>query len=109
MKKQDLIRELADDMKMSQAEATTLLEATIDELTRVLANGESISFYGFGSFSVTKLEKRKGFNPLIQKWMMLPPKLKAAFKPSDSLRDRINKSRKKKTKKSAARRKGAQK
>lgn len=108
MKKQDLIRELAEDMNMPQGEATTLLEATIDELTRVLAKGDSISFYGFGSFSVTKLEKRKGFNPLLQKWMMLPPKLKAAFKPSDALRERINKSRKK-TKKSAARTKGAKK
>ena len=106
MKKQDLIRELAGEMKMNQREATALLEATIEELTQLLAKGESVSFYGFGSFSVTRLEKRKGFNPLLPKWMMLPPKLKASFKPSDSLRERINKGRKK-TKKTTARGKGA--
>lgn len=90
MKKQDIIKDLADKMEITQVEAKKLFDSTLDELTTILAGSDSINFQGFGTFSVKKLEERKGFNPLIDKFMMLPPKLRPRFKPSQILKDKIN-------------------
>ena len=91
MKKQDFIKELSEQNQITRHEATVLFDAVIDELTRVLSKGNSITINTFGTFSVVKREKRKAFNPFIEKWMMLPPKLLTRFKSSEILKERINK------------------
>jgi DNA-binding protein HU-beta len=90
MNKKEMIQELSEKMKLSQAETKVLLDSTFDVLAEILAKGKTVNIHKFGTFSVTKLEKRKGFNPLINKWMMLPPKLRTRFKVSDILKERVN-------------------
>ena len=90
MKKHDIIKEMSEQMGLTQVETKKLLDATFDELSKVLADGKSLNIQGFGTFSVKKLEERKGFNPLINKWMMLPEKLKVHFKPGSSLKEKVN-------------------
>ena len=90
MNKQEMIKHLSEKLNLTQAETKTLLEATFDTMAELLAKHKSFTIQGFGTFSVTQLEKRKGFNPLINKWMMLPRKLRPRFKASDSLKERVN-------------------
>ena len=90
MNKADLIKTLSKKMKIHRKDSSELYEALFHELTDILSKGESFQITGFGSFEVRKLEKRKGFNPLIEKWMMLPPKQKPHFTPSETLKKRIN-------------------
>lgn len=90
MNKQEIIKNLADEMEITQVEAKRLFDATFDELSSILADGDQVNIQGFGTFSVKKLEERKGFNPLLKKWMMLPEKLKPRFKPSDILKEKVN-------------------
>ena len=78
-------------MGIKQTETKELMDATFEVLTDLLAKGESFNVQNFGTFSVTELDKRKGYNPLLDKWMMLPPKLKPRFKASDALKERVNK------------------
>ena len=91
MLKKDIIKDLSEKFEITQVESKRIFDAIFDELTEVLAKGNSFVEQKFGSFSVTHLDKRKGFNPLINKWMMLPPKLKPKFKPSEILKDKVNK------------------
>lgn len=92
MSKKDVISVIAKDMGLTQKEIEKIYNVTIETMTEILADGYSFNKKNFGTFSVTKLDKRKGFNPLIKKWMMLPPKLKPKFKPSDKLKEEINNS-----------------
>jgi nucleoid DNA-binding protein len=90
MNKAELIGRVADRMKLTKKETQQLYDALVQEMTESLSKGSTIAFPGFGIFSVTKVQKRKGFNPLMEKWMMLPPKMKLRFKVSATLKKRIN-------------------
>lgn len=90
MNKTGLIRNVAARLRISQKDARSLYDSLCQELIETLSAGASVNITGFGTFTVKKLEKRKGFNPLIEKWMMLPPRRKAQFKPSETLKKRVN-------------------
>jgi len=91
MTKEDIIKKISEKMNITQVETKNLFHSAFDVLIDILSKGDSFTEQGFGTFSVVKLEKRKGFNPLIEKWMMLPPKLKPKFKPSEILKEEVNK------------------
>ncbi len=90
MNKNELIQNTATRLKLSRKEARLLYDATLEELSSLLMEGGSVNIPGFGTFSVSKLEKRKGFNPLMEQWMMLPPRMKPHFKPGETLKRRVN-------------------
>ena len=91
MNKKEMIKILSEKMDITQSETKELMDATFDVLSDLLAKGFSFNVQNFGTFSVSQLDKRKGYNPLLNKWMMLPPKLKPRFKASDALKERVNK------------------
>ena len=90
MQKKDMIKDLAVKYNISQAESKRIFDAIFDQLSEVLSQGDYFTEAGFGTFTVAHVKKRKGYNPAIQKFMMLPPKLKPKFKSSDILKARIN-------------------
>lgn len=90
MNKDTIIKDLSDELNMTQKDVRLLMDTTFDELTTLLADNKTFTKTGFGTFSVKKLDKRKGFHPMLEKWMMLPPKLKPKFKVSNILKERIN-------------------
>lgn len=90
MNKQEMIKHLSDKLGLTRAETKTLLDATFDTMAELLAKRKSFTIQGFGTFSVARIEKRKGFNPLINKWMMLPRRLKPRFRAGDRLKERVN-------------------
>ncbi len=90
MSKADLIRRLSENTGRTQKECSQFYDAFFLELADTLASAEGVQFPGFGSFTVVEQGERKGFNPLIEKWMMLPPKRKVQFKPSEGLKERMN-------------------
>ena len=90
MNKNDLIRIISEKTGETQEVTRKLFESTFKEITRIMADGNSINFPGFGTFHTVKRDKRKGFNPLIEKWMMLPPKIIPKFKSSDKIKEVLN-------------------
>ena len=90
MQKKDMIKDLAIKYNISQAESKRIFDAIFDELSEVLSKGDYFTEAGFGTFTVAHVKKRKGYNPAIQKFMMLPPKLKPKFKSSDILKSKVN-------------------
>ena len=95
MTKADLIARVAKKTKISQAMANRVIDATLGEIRTLLGKGGSISFTGFGSFSVTKRAKRKGRNPQTGKEMTIAATKVARFRPGKGLKEAVSGKKKK--------------
>ncbi|MCH8884755.1 MAG: HU family DNA-binding protein [SAR324 cluster bacterium] len=89
MTKADLLKKVAKKTKMSQAQAGKVLDTTLDEIRSLLGKGGSISFTGFGSFSVAKRARRKGRNPQTGKEMIIAASKVARFRPGKGLKEAV--------------------
>ena len=63
MRKQDLIREVANEANLSEAQATKAINAFLDTIQNSLANNTEVQISGFGSFKVVERAGREGRNP----------------------------------------------
>ncbi len=77
-------------MDMSQRQATEIMDGFNEELAARLEEGETVAVQGFGSFSVKKKLERVVLNPLSKQRMLVPPKIVINFKPSQTLKDKLN-------------------
>ncbi|MCP4048296.1 MAG: HU family DNA-binding protein [Gammaproteobacteria bacterium] len=90
MNKNDLIAAIAKNSGLSMTEARQALEAILDKITRALANGETISLTGFGSFSVKTRAARTVRNPHSGHSMQIPGMRAPVFKAGKALKDAQN-------------------
>lgn len=65
---------------MTKADAKKALDAFIGATTKSLKKGDRVALVGFGSFSVSKREARKGRNPQTGKEITIPAKKVVKFK-----------------------------
>lgn len=64
MTKADLVDKIHAKAGLGTKAATEqFLDAAISVLSETIANGEQVSFTGFGSFKVVERSERKGRNP----------------------------------------------
>ncbi|OQY31471.1 MAG: hypothetical protein B6241_13920 [Spirochaetaceae bacterium 4572_59] len=90
MNKQELVRELATRLSLSQKNVKHLVETTLEEITLIMEEDESYSQTGFGSFKAEVKNERITYNPAYRKKMLLPKKKKVHFRPSTILKGKIN-------------------
>ncbi len=67
--------------------AENTLDAVIATLREALANGESVTFTGFGTFKVTERAARKGRNPRTGEEINIPASKVAKFTAGKQLKD----------------------
>ena len=63
MTKQEFVENLAQRCEFSKAEAGRAVDAILDSLTAVMADGEEVSFIGFGKFLSRRRRARDAVNP----------------------------------------------
>ena len=63
MTKQEFVENLAERCEFSKAEAGRAVDAILDSLTAVMADGEEVSFIGFGKFLTRRRRARDAVNP----------------------------------------------
>lgn len=64
MTKEQLIEAVAGASKCcSKKEAAAVVNAVLDEITKALKKGQTLTLTGFGTFSVSKRKARMGVNP----------------------------------------------
>lgn len=80
MNKAELIDAMASDAGLTKADAKKALDAYISATTNALKKGDRVSLVGFGSYSVSKREARKGRNPQTGKEITIPAKNVVKFK-----------------------------
>ena len=91
MNHKDFISELARVTDHSIKDTQILVNSLIAEMTELLEDENQIVVPNFGSFEVRKKLERVLMNPGTGQRMLVPPKLVLNFKPSNNLKDRIQK------------------
>ncbi len=89
MNKGDLIKLVAEKANLTQAQATDAVNVAIEGMTDALKKEDKVSFIGFGTFSVSKRNERKGKNPATGKEITIPAMNVVKFKPGKALKDAV--------------------
>ena len=90
MNKADFVKKVAADTELTQKQAAAALESVLANIEEVVASGDSITFVGFGSFSLKSREAREGRNPATGEAMTIPASKSPAFKPGKAFKDKVN-------------------
>ncbi|MFP4288752.1 MAG: HU family DNA-binding protein [Bacteroidota bacterium] len=90
MNKAELIDAMASQSGLTKADAKKALDAFIGSTTDALKSGDRVALVGFGSFSVSSREERKGRNPQTGKEITIPAKKVVKFKAGAELADVVN-------------------
>ena len=90
MNKKELVENIAGAADISKAAAEKALNSTLAAVADTLKNGDKVTLVGFGTFSVSRREARKGRNPQTGKTINIPAKNVAKFKAGSKLSGAIN-------------------
>ena len=90
MNRTELVEKAAASADVSKATAGRVVEAVFDSLTGALANGESVSLVGFGTFSVKDRAARTGRNPQTGASIQIAASRVPSFKAGKGLKDAVN-------------------
>jgi nucleoid DNA-binding protein len=87
--RQELSKRIAKQAKLSQKQASEVLEATLDVIREALQDGEEVRLVGFGSFKVRQSAARKGVNPRDRQPIEVPAKERVRFFPGKELSEAV--------------------
>jgi DNA-binding protein HU-beta len=81
MNKVELIAKVARETKLTNRDATEVIEATMENIMKALQEGDEVRLVGFGTFSVTRRKASEGRNPRTGETITIPetrnPKFRA--------------------------------
>ena len=89
MNKSEFIDAVVSKTGLSKKDATAALEATLETITEALANKDSVSFIGFGTFSTTIRAAREGINPSTGAKIKIAESTVAKFKAGSKLKEAV--------------------
>ncbi len=89
MNKSDLIGKISADAGITKTQAQAALNSFIDATTGALKSGDKVILVGFGTFSTSTREARKGRNPQTGKEINIPQKTVVRFKPGAELSNSV--------------------
>ncbi|WP_424981373.1 integration host factor subunit alpha [Maritalea sp. S77] len=88
----DLSEAVYQQVGLSRAESAELVERVLEMMSDSLVDGESVKLSSFGSFLVRSKNERVGRNPKTGEEVPILPRRVLVFKPSNVLKNKINKS-----------------
>ncbi len=90
MTKQELVDYIADSSGLSKKDAGAALSSFVDAIKSSLKKGESTTLVGFGTFSASKRDARKGRNPQTGATIDIPARTVPVFKAGKALKEAVN-------------------
>jgi DNA-binding protein HU-beta len=90
MNKNELIARVAEDAKLSKGEAGEAVEATLDNITKALQQGEEVRIVGFGTFMVSKRKASPGRDPRTGQPIQIAESKNPKFRAGKGLKDAVN-------------------
>ena len=90
MNKSELIDAVAATADLSKSEAAAAIDAVVAEITKALAEGDSVSLIGFGAFKVSERAARSGRNPKTGETIQIAARKVPAFTAGKALKDAVN-------------------
>lgn len=89
MNKIELVSNVAESAGLTKVEAEKVVKSVLDSIAKTLANSDSVTLIGFGSFSVSTRAARTGRNPQTGKEIQIAEKKVVKFRPGKKLTDSI--------------------
>lgn len=90
MTKAELIEKVALATNGTKADAGRALDAVFDAITEALTNDDRVSISGFGTFSLSKRNARKGRNPQTGEEIEIKAANVPKFSAAKKLKDEVN-------------------
>lgn len=87
MNKSDLIKAVAADAGLTQADANKALDAVLGVIESAMKKGDQVAITGFGTFAAKKRPARTGRNPRTGETVKIKARTSATWKPSAALKD----------------------
>jgi DNA-binding protein HU-beta len=88
--KAEVIERVAEAADLTKAAAARAVDALHDIVTDILKAGESVTFVGFGTYSISHRAAREGRNPQTGESMHIAAANVAKFKAGKKLKDAVN-------------------
>ena len=89
MNKNELIAKVAKDAKLTNRDASLIIEATIENIVLALKGGDEVRLVGFGTFTVSDRKSSEGRNPRTGDSVPVPSRKVPVFKVSKMLKDKV--------------------
>jgi len=90
MNKADLVNAIAKETGLSKVKSGEALDAFVTAVSESLKNGDKVTLVGFGTFTTSQREARKGRNPKTGEVINIPSKRVAKFKAGSELTKSVN-------------------
>lgn len=94
--KLEFVELVADKVQLTKKDANEAIDAFLDGVRASLAKGERVSLPKVGTFHVVSRASRMGRNPATGQKIKIPASKTVRFKVSQTLKDQVNKKRRKK-------------
>ena len=91
MNKSELIDAIAQEAGLTKADAAKALDAVTGAIVGAVANGDSVSLIGFGTFGVSERAERTGRNPRSGESIKIPACKAPKFTAGATLKAAVNK------------------
>lgn len=89
MTKAEIIGKMAANAKVTKTAAGKALDAFIDSIKASLKKEERVTLVGFGTFSVSKRQARKGRNPRTGKEIKIPARKVPKFTAGKAFKEAV--------------------
>ena len=89
MNKEELVKAIAQDTKLSQKEAAEILAVTVETIQKTVAKGKKVTLVGFGTWEARKRAARVGRNPQTGKELKIAAKTVPAFSAGKSFKELV--------------------
>jgi len=89
MNKAELVKTIAVNAGITNAQAKTALDSTTGAIKESLQRGEKTVLIGFGTFSTIERAERQGINPKTMEKINIPAKKVIKFKPGKEFSDSV--------------------
>lgn len=89
MNKQDLVKKIAEEAKLTNAQAKAAAEAAFDAIKAAVAAGDKVQLIGFGTFETKARAARTGRNPQSGATIEIPASKAPVFKAGKAFKDAI--------------------
>lgn len=91
MNKKELVNVIAEQLDgMTKKDIDLIITVMAEEITKALANGDSVNIAGFGKFSVVERAARDGRNPQTGEAIRISAKKAPKFSASTKLKESVN-------------------
>ncbi len=79
MNKEELVKEVSAQAKLSQKQTAEVIAALLDTVEKTVSKGKKVTLVGFGTFEARKRAARVGRNPQTGKEIKIAAKTVPAF------------------------------